>query len=96
MCIRDRDYIETEGDNYFDYSTDEQHSEGEGVAAPYTGTVSESKATDKQSHICFNESAQVKPCNNILAQRKCKSGLRTPMKKVDLSMACLLYTSRCV
>lgn len=101
FTVYGQEYLSMEGDNYFDYSTDDvsssgsrdtydsDHSrspvgdaKGQG-AGKGKGTVGQLEDVAGDQHIVFNDSAEMKPCNNVLARLKCKHVMRTPMQKIS-------------
>lgn len=91
FTVYGQDYLDIEGNDYFAYSTDEDHSlksrdsnesHHENEQCNHHTQEKEEQLDAESQHICFNGSAEMKPCNNILARMKCKLGLRTPMMKV--------------
>lgn len=99
FTVYGQEYLSMEGDNYFDYSTDDVSSSGsrdtydsdhsrspvgdaKGQGAG-KGTVGQLEDVAGDQHIVFNDSAEMKPCNNVLARLKCKHVMRTPMQKIS-------------
>ncbi|KAG0675430.1 nucleolar and coiled-body phosphoprotein 1 [Kluyveromyces marxianus] len=99
FTVYGQEYLSMEGDNYFDYSTDDVSSSGsrdtydsdhsrspvgdaKGQGAGKC-TVGQLEDVAGDQHIVFNDSAEMKPCNNVLARLKCKHVMRTPMQKIS-------------
>lgn len=99
FTVYGQEYLSMEDDNYFDYSTDDVSSSGsrdtydsdhsrspvgdaKGQGAG-KGTVGQLENVAGDRHIVFNDSAEMKPCNNVLARLKCKHVMRTPMQKIS-------------
>lgn len=99
FTVYGQEYLSMEGDNYFDYSTDDVSSSGsrdtydsdhsrspvgdaKGQGAG-KGTVGQLEDVAGDQRIVFNDSAEMKPCNNVLARLKCKHVMRTPMQKIS-------------